>query len=200
MRATIALAAMAIVLAASPAWAQKWEASGLFGFTPTIQLDHQASELSDVNIRSGFTWGFQGARFFKPHWGAEALWMQQESALEVGTSAGKADLFKMRVRQLDGNVVYELGHAEARLRPFVFGGLGATFFTADSVETETKVTFNIGGGAKWQLTPEAGVRAHVRYKPTSIKDASSGSFCDPFGFCQGTLQQVEFAAGGFVRF
>jgi hypothetical protein len=32
-----------------------------------------------------------------------------------------------------GNVVYQLGSADARLRPFVFGGLGATFFKADNL-------------------------------------------------------------------
>jgi hypothetical protein len=44
------------------------------------------------------------------------------------------------------------------------------------------------------------VRAHVRYKPTMLNDEESADFCDPFGFCQGTLHQIEFAAGGVVRF
>ena len=45
-----------------------------------------------------------------------------------------------------------------------------------------------------------GIRGHFRYKPTVLNDESSGDFCDPFGFCQDTLQQIEIAAGGVIRF
>jgi hypothetical protein len=33
-----------------------------------------------------------------------------------------------------------------------------------------------------------------------VGDDSDGDFCDPFGFCQGSLQQIEIAAGAVVRF
>ena len=45
-----------------------------------------------------------------------------------------------------------------------------------------------------------GIRAHFRYKPTWLDDEDAGDFCDPFGFCQGSLQQVETAAAVVVRF
>jgi outer membrane protein W len=199
MKATIAFAAVAVLIAAPQARAQSWEASGLFGFTPSAALDQRASELSDADIRGEITWGLQGARFFTPSLGAEVLWTQQASAFEVGTSDGKADLFTMTVRQLHGNVVYRFGRAGARWQPFVFGGLGATFFTADTVESETKFSLDVGGGAKFFLSRSVGARAHVRYKPTFLND-SSESFCDPFGFCQGVLQQIEFSAAAVLRF
>jgi hypothetical protein len=200
MRAPIAYAIVIILFAHSPARAQSWEASGLFGFTPSAAIDQRASELSDVDIRGEFTWGLQGARFFTPSLGAEVLWTQQQSALELGTSDGKADLFSMTVRQLEGNVVYRLGRADASWQPFVFGGLGATFFSADTVESETKFSLDVGGGVKLFPSRSIGARAHFRYKPTFLSDTSSADFCDPFGFCQGVLQQVEFAVGAVVRF
>ena len=199
MRTAIAFTAVAVLIAPSPARAQSWEASGLFGFTPSATIDKRASELSDADIRGAFTWGLQGARFFTPSLGAEVVWTQQSSALEVGTSDGKADLFTMTVRQLHGNVVYRLGRAGAKWQPFVFGGLGATFFTADTVASETKFSLDVGGGVKFFPSRLVGARAHVRYKPTFLND-SSGSFCDPFGFCQGVLQQIEFAAAAVLRF
>jgi hypothetical protein len=199
MRAPIAYAVVTILLACSPARAQSWEASGLFGFTPSATIDERASELSDADIRGEITWGFQVARFFTPSLGAEVLWTQQASAFEVGTSDGKADLFTMTVRQLHGNVVYRLGRAGARWQPFAFGGLGATFFTSDTVESETKFSLDVGGGAKFFLSRSVGARAHIRYKPTFLDDSSS-DFCDPFGFCQGTLHQIEFAAAAVLRF
>ena len=199
MRAAIVFAAIAVLIASSPARAQSWEASGLFGFTPSATIDQRASELSDTDIRGEITWGVQGGRFFTPSLGAEVLWTQQASALEVGTADGKADLFTMTVRQLHGNVVYRLGRAGAKWQPFVFGGLGATFFTADTVESETKFSLDVGGGVKFFLSRSIGARAHIRYKPTFLND-SSGSFCDPFGFCQGVLQQIEFSAAAVLRF
>jgi hypothetical protein len=200
MRKPLACALLAIVSCGSPAFAQSWEASVLFGFTPSATVDRRASELSSLDIRDAFTWGVQGARLFTPSWGAEVLWTQQSTALEVGTADGKADLFTMRVRQLDGNMVYQFGRPDARWRPFVFGGLGATFFSADTVSSETKFALDVGGGVKFFPWRMVGVRAHVRYKPTLMHDTASGDFCDPFGFCQGVLQQIEVAAAAVVRF
>jgi outer membrane protein W len=199
MRAAIALAAVVVLIAPAQAHAQSWEASGLFGFTPSATIDKRASELSDADIRGEITWGLQGARFFTPSLGAEVVWTQQASAFEVGTSDGKADLFSMTVRQLHANVVYRLGRAGAKWQPFVFGGLGASFFTSDTVESETKLSLDAGGGVNLFLSRSVGARAHVRYKPTFLNDSSS-DFCDPFGFCQGTLHQIEFAAAAVLRF
>jgi opacity protein-like surface antigen len=199
MRAAIALAVITLLLTGSPARAQSWEASGLAGFTPSASIDQQANELEDLDIRSAFTWGFQGARLFGSSWGTEVLWMQQSTALELGTADGKADLFTMTVRTLDGNIVYQPGRADARWRPFLFGGLGATFFSADTVESETKLSFDVGAGVKFFPWQSVGARAHFRYKPTFLND-SNEDFCVPFGFCQSVLQQVEFAGGVTVRF
>jgi outer membrane protein W len=200
MRAAIAFAVVAVLIAHSPAHAQSWEASGLFGFTPSAGIDERAAELSDLDVRGEITWGLQGARFFTPSLGAEVLWTQQATALEVGTADGKADLFTMTIRQLHGNVVYRFGRADAKWQPFVFGGLGATFFTADTVESETKLSLDVGGGVKFFMSRSIGARAHIRYKPTFLNDSSSGPYCDPFGFCQGVLQQIEYSAAAVLRF
>jgi hypothetical protein len=58
----------------------------------------------------------------------------------------------------------------------------------------------VGGGVKFFPSRLIGARAHVRYKPTFLNDSSSGTFCDPFGFCQGVLQQIEFTAAAVLRF
>jgi hypothetical protein len=201
MRATLSLALVAVLLAAAPARAQSWEVSGLFGLTPSAGIDKQASELTDLNLGGGFTWGIQGARSLSSSWDAEVMWTRQNSALEIGTGDGKADLFTMSIRQLHFNGVYNLGkRADAKWYPFVFGGLGATFFTADTLESETKFSLDLGGGVKFFPRRSVGGRAHFRYKPTFLNDTSSADFCDPFGFCQGTLNQFEFSGGVVVRF
>jgi opacity protein-like surface antigen len=193
-------AAFTLLMSSSAAWAQSWEVSGLAGLTPTVGLDNRAPELDELDIAGGFTWGVQGGRSFTPHWAAEVLWTDQSSALRVGTDAGSADLFTMSVRQLHGNAVYHFADQDRRVRPFLFAGLGATFFSADHLESETKLSWGLGGGLKYYPWRALGIRAHFRYRPTQLNDEDAGAFCDPFGFCQGSLRQVEFAAGAVVRF
>jgi opacity protein-like surface antigen len=199
-RLTLGAIALVLFTLPAPARAQTWEMSGMAGHTQSAGLDKKAPELSDLDVQGGFTFGIQFARFFTPNFGVEALWTDQMSALQLETGDGGANLFSMAVRQLHGNAVYQLGAADSRLRPFVFAGLGATFLTGDELQSETKMSFGIGGGVKYFPWQTIGIRGHVRYKPTMLKDEDAGRFCDPFGFCQGTLQQIEFAVGAVIRF
>ena len=194
--------ALPIVLLAlsAPAWAQSWELSGVAAHTTSAGLDNQAPELIGLDVRGGFTWGAQLGRSFSRHWGAEVLWTQQSSALRLETGDGSADLFEMTVGQLHGNAVFQFGTVDSRMRPFVFAGVGATFLSGDNLQSETKLSFALGGGVKYFPWKRIGVRGHFRYKPTLLNDEDAGRFCDPFGFCQGTLQQIEFGAGAIVRF
>jgi outer membrane protein W len=195
------IAALGVMFTCQRAQAQSWEASGFAGYTPSVEIDRRAPDLNQLDASAGFTWGLQAARLFTTHWGAEALWTQQKSALEGGTaSSGTFDFFTMTVRQFQGNVLYEFGAAEAKVRPFVFGGLGATFFTATDLQSETKLSIDYGAGLNYFAWRSIGVRAHIRFKPTALHDTSAGDVCDPFGFCQSWLSQIEFAAGAVIRF
>jgi hypothetical protein len=119
MNRLMVFAAIILLAPSAPALAQSWELSGLTAYIPSASLDRQAPELSQLDLRGGFTWGVQGARSFTPHWGAEVLWTEQSSAQRIGTDAGTADLFTMTVRQLHGNVVRSFGGVGARFRTFV---------------------------------------------------------------------------------
>ena len=194
---------LALTLCTSSAHAQSatWELSAMAGFTPSVQLETQAREVDDVRIGGGVTWSFQAARFFTPNLGAEVSWTDQPSSgyeLEVGDVSG--ELFSMSIGNLHGDVVYQFGEAGARLRPFVFGGVGATFFRARDIPMETKLSAGLGGGAKLFPWPNIGLRAQVRYRPIWMGGEDEGLFCDPFGFCQSTLRQFEFAGGVSFRF
>ena len=199
-RVTAIAAAIVLLALSAPASGQSWEASGILGYTPSVGLDRRAPELTELDIRGGFTWGLQVGHLFTPRWGAELLWMEQGSALRLGTDAGAADLFTMTIRQLQGNVLYHFGNRDTKLQPFVFGGMGATDFSADDLESETKFSFGLGGGVKYFPWNAIGARASIRYTPTLLNDDDAADFCDPFGFCQGSLQQIEFTVGAVVRF
>ena len=199
-RLTVLVGALGLLFACR-AEAQLWEASAFAGYTPAVDIDRRAPDLNQLDIRGSFTWGVRAARLFTPHWGAEVLWTQQKSALEGSTtSSGTFDFFTIWVRQLQGNVLYQFGAGEAKVRPFVFGGIGATFFSAADLLPETKLSFDYGAGLNYFAWRGIGMRAHARFKPTALHDKSAGDVCDPFGFCQSWLSQIEFAVGTVVRF
>jgi hypothetical protein len=195
------VAALGVLLASGHmSHAQSYEASFLAGFTPSASLDRRAPELRQLDVRGGFTWGVQAGRFFGDRWGAEILWTRQQSALQVENESGRTDLFLFDVSDLHANAVYSFAGRKARLRPFLFGGLGATFFTGGELPSETKLSLSLGGGASYLPWKSVGFRGHVRWKPVFLNDTDAGDFCDPFGFCQSWLSQFELMGGVTVRF
>jgi hypothetical protein len=130
----------------------------------------------------------------------EGTFSQQSTSLEVGTAAGTADLYAMRLARIEASVVYQFGDGSAQLRPFAFAGAGTTLFSAHDLESEAKAAFSLGAGVKYFRWKTVGLRGQFKYKPTWLNGDPDGSFCPPFGFCQSRLQQVEITAGAIIRF
>jgi outer membrane protein W len=187
------------IWSSSPAFAQSLEVTPLVSYTTPAAIDKKAPGILDLTINRSFTWGAEATYFVSPRVGLEVLWTYQSSGLSMTTVSGTAELFSMNAHQFHGNVVYQFGEATTRVRPFLFFGLGATSFSAEALERETKASWTLGGGLKWFLQPHIGIKMQGRYKPTELRD-SSASVCDPFGFCQETLQPFELAAGVVFRF
>lgn len=194
-----ARAALFFLLLAAPAYAQRTELSLLGGYTTAGDIDQKAVGVQKLEVAGSFTWGVAAAHFFSDHVGAEASWVQQGSDLVIGTAAGDAELFDMKLGALQGSFVYQFGAAGARLRPFLTAGIGASFLSADDLDGESKVAWSVGGGLKWFPTRRVGVRAQARYVPIQLNDSGS-EVCDPFGFCQASLHQFDFLGGVVVRF
>ena len=64
----------------------------------------------------------------------------------IETAEAKTTLYDMSIAQLHGYAVYRFGDAAAKMRPFAFGGAGTTFLWARDLESETKLSFGLGGG------------------------------------------------------
>jgi outer membrane protein W len=190
---------VALLLGASPVFAQRTELSILGGYTTPGDIEMKAVGIDELEVAGSFTWGVTAGHFFTDHVGFEASWSRQESAISIGTLAGSAELFDVNVSLLHGSFVYRFGAHDARFAPFVMAGAGATFLGAEDLETETDFAWTLGAGVKWLASERAGVRVQARYVPTMLNDESS-DFCDPFGFCQGSLQQFELMGGVVLRF
>lgn len=189
-----------VLISTSQANAQAWDASVIAGFTPDASLDRQAPELDELDVRGGFTWGATASRSIGTRWAAELLWMAQQSGLKLGLESDSPTLFEFTIRDLHGNAVYHFAAPDARLRPYVFAGAGATVFKGDDQPSETKFSWAVGGGIKYFPWRAIGFRGLVRYKPVVMADEDAGDLCDPFGFCQGVLPRFEFTGGAVFRF
>ena len=187
------------LLVAPSARAQKNELAILGGVTSSADLEKTAREISGLKLKSGPTWGGSVTRFFSPHMGAEVSFVQQQTALRLTTSTGEADLFDANIGQLQASFVYQFDNAQARVRPFVFAGLGAAFLSSAYLQSETKLAWSVGAGLRWFPWKQSGLRVHARYKPIRLDDADS-DYCDPFGFCQDGLKQFEVMGGLILRF
>jgi opacity protein-like surface antigen len=172
----------------------------LLGTTTAGDIDRKAAGIESVTSGGGFTWGVQAGHFFSPHLGAEVVWARQDSGVDVETVAGEARLFETKVDQVHGHLVYRFGADGARIRPFLLAGVGASVFSADELETETYLALSLGGGVKVGVRPGIALRLQIRYNPTLLNDEDAEPFCDPFGFCQGTLSQGEASAGVVFSF
>ena len=90
--------------------------------------------------------------------------------------------------------------AAATTEPAATGPVVSSFDpTSGKQDGETKLSFNAGAGLKWLPSKRFGARLQARYTPTWLDDASS-ELCDPFGFCQDWLHQLELTAGVVIRF
>src|SRR5262249_38109079 len=157
-------------------------------------ISKKTTGVDALDVAGSFTWGAEATWFLTPHVGVEAMYTQQSTEMSLTSGSVTGRLFDMTVRQIDGNVVYQFLPQAPAVQPFAFGGLGASIFRSADVDTESKLTWTIGAGVKWFPIRQVGARGHLRYKPTHLNDSSS-SVCDPFGLCQGFLQQLEFAGG-----
>lgn len=161
--------------------------SGSFGFSVGVLLGE--------NMEAGFLYGLQ------------------PTTLVLGGTADR-DLGDLNVTTYHGYFAYNFGPADSRIRPFLFGGLGATSFGDVEVTAagqdrtiggETQFSTTWGGGVKVFPSEHVGIRVAGRWTPTYIKTDSFGWWCDPYWGCWlvGDAQyanQFELSGGVTFRF
>jgi opacity protein-like surface antigen len=218
VRKVVWLAAMIVLVAAAPAFAQpRVEISGILGWTFSDGVTGEAVLAGDgnlydeIDVADAVSWGFSIGVLATE--GAEVGFMygRQESRLDVkGTNT--VEVGDMAVSTYHGYFAYNFGPADSPVRPYVLGGIGATsygsvpFAVAGRVgETEGNTQFSTtwGAGVKFVPSRGIGVRAGVQWTPTYIKSDAAGWWCDPFWGCYvvGDAQYAnQFAFNGGVIF
>jgi len=217
---TFTLAVLAVT--ASPAFAQgRVEVTGFFGWTFSDGVTtNPAIVAGDGNIydrvdpKDSMSWGLLFGFNVNSNTEVGFMYSRQESKLVFG-GTNEREVGDLAVSGYHAYFAYNFGPSDASVRPFVFGGLGATSFGSVGItvagvphNTGSETQFSSTWGAGIKLFPNnshVGARIALRYTPTYIKTDAAGWWCDPYWGCYlaGDAQyanQFEFSGGLTIRF
>jgi len=211
-RLLVVLVALVVAITLAPPAASSQQ----FEFTPFVgyrwgggfsSVDRDFSDISntDFSVSDASAWGAMADFSLTDNWQLEILYSRQETDLRIdeGFLAPDDPLFDMNVEYLHGGLLYQW--RLAGIRPYLTGGLGGTKFSpVDSdARSETRFSFNFGGGAKVFFGDHFGLRADARFFETYISDKDE-VFCDRFGCFRVNvgeyLTQFQMAGGIIFAF
>ena len=168
-----------------PAGAQRFEVQPFAGYTVAGELPLDRHNPGGAFIRfknsasAGITLGVNATESI----GAEFLWSRQPTTV-TGYDFGDVFLRRTdaRLDQFHGNLIYTFRHGEAKLRPFILAGAGATR-GAGEYASDVRFSFALGGGLKYFMNPNFGLRLQARWTPTYLYSTPGGLWCDWWGYC-----------------
>jgi opacity protein-like surface antigen len=218
----------AMACSATPAWAQdpRVEVGATLGWTLSDGVSGDsvtvpgAGTFNRIDPKDAISWGLRVGFLVTPNAEVGFLFNQQFSALEVGgTSAVPGgpttiELGDETVSNYHGYFAYNFGELNAKVRPYLMGGLGATQYGEVDASLGTqqrqiggtsRFSTTFGGGLKIQPNPRVGFRLEGRFTPTYIKSDAVGWWCDPFWGCYVVsnaqyANQFDLAGGITFRF
>jgi hypothetical protein len=204
-------------LAGTSAWAQekRVELSGNIGYTFSDGVSGSSTtidgeDFTRIDPKDSVNYGGRLGFMVTPNIEVGGLFSLQSTTLQLGGVA-TADIGKEKIYNYHGYVAYVLGESDAKVRPYVLGGLGATQFggvtihigdRSDTVGGNTKFSTTWALGVKMFPGPNFGIRLEARWTPTYIKSDAAGWWCDPYwGYCYvvGNAQYAnQFDLGGGI--
>ena len=184
-RVFVATTLLLTIAAADSAAQQRWEVQPFFGgrFGGGFDVDapaHGGFRLAEIDFESGPAYGFTAGFFVSQMVELEFLLSRQQTGIE----ADGVKISDASHTQYHGNVVFHFTDEDAKVRPFVLLGFGASTVNPDlaGADSVTKFSFGLGGGVKTYFTDNVGLRFQVRLAPTYVTEEPA-IFCDAFGFC-----------------
>lgn len=153
----------------------------------------------DINVDTGVAWGTTIGFNITDNFGVEFLWSRQETSISAQPlDLESTTLFDASVSQYHGNALFHFLEADARVRPYLLLGAGATNVDPDlsGAEGITKFSFGLGGGVKAYFSEHVGARFQARWTPTYVS-SEPALWCDVFGFCY-VVDEADYANQGEV--
>ena len=211
IRQTI-FAAMLVALGAATARAQdsRVELSATAGWTFSDGVNVGTIDESPIQVgpKDAFSWGARLGFNVTPNAEIGFLFASQSTDLEATGILNRT--IPQTVYSYHGYFAYNFGDSDAKVRPYVLGGLGATQYgsldtPAGTIGGETQFSSTWAVGLKMFPSPKLGLRLETRWTPTYIKTDPAGYWCDPYWGCYTVGEaefsnQFEFSGGIIIRF
>jgi hypothetical protein len=146
---------------------------------------------SRVDPKDSFGWGIDIGVFVTPQVEVGFLYNNQPSKLVV-SGTREVEVGDMGISGYHGTFTYNTGDADAKVRGYIMGGLGATSFGEVSytgnrgpgtITSSTRFSSTWGAGVKVYGGSHVGGRFSLLFTPTYIKSESAGYWCDPYWGC-----------------
>jgi len=222
LKKVVFMVAAATIAAAPSVFAQehKGEVGVDLGWTFSDGVNGQAVPALDGHIydrvdpKDSFKWGLHGGAYIGPNAEVGFMFSQQLSTLQLGGTTTR-DVGDMTISNYHGYFGYNFFDPDVKLRPYIFGGLGATTFgevsytrfnnVAGTIGSETQFSTTWGAGVKMFASPNIGIKVGAQWTPTYIKSDSAGWWCDPYWGCYVVgdakyANQFDFTGGVTFRF
>lgn len=205
MRRTL-LPGLLLLAATLPALAQ---GSRIGELTPTIGYRfggglEDAVTGEEFDILGSWSWGFvAGLAPGRPNLILEGTYLQQSTRTSAENTflGGDGNLHDLKLETGLAGVQWDFA-PEAKLRPFVSGGIGATSLQAQGGGRTTSFTASLSGGVKLMASPGFGLRLQLRtlalFSGSDTRDLCRWSTCSVALPGWGTLQWDLSAATTFA--
>jgi hypothetical protein len=205
---------MALVCSTSWAQNQRVEISGTAGYTFSNGVSGPntlvpgVGTFNSISPTDAFSWGARIGFNVNPHFEIGFLFNDQASTLQLGGpinyKVGDESIYNYH-----GYFAFNFEDPHAAVRPYIFGGLGATDYGSISTglgnfNGNSRFSTTWGAGVKAWVSQSVGLRAEFRWTPTYITTNSAGWWCGYYGcYLVGNAQysnQYELAGGIIFRF
>ena len=170
----------------------KIELTPFIGYTFSEGVDINSTNIGSgqfvnrISPTSGLSYGFTVDWLATESFALGFNFNQQDSNLEGRIQgSGKRNFTDMKVRNYHGIFTYNFGDEDSIMRPFLFGGLGATQYSPGEIEgnssdSNTRFSTTWGGGVKYFVSENIGIKGTGRWTPTYIKSDPGGVWCNPW--------------------
>jgi len=144
-----------------------------------------------IDPKDSFKWGANVGALVGDNAEVGFMFSQAASKLVVG-GRDTFEIGDMTVGNYHAYFGYNFLDADAVVRPYLFGGLGATSYgsvdyatalRSGTISGMTKFSTTWGLGAKAWLSPAVGLKFGVQWTPTYIRSDDEGWWCDPWWGC-----------------
>jgi hypothetical protein len=210
-----------MVVSATSAMAQARAQVSIFGgWTFSDGVTGDAVKAADgntyngVDVKDSANWGISFGVNATPNVEIGFLFGQQMTTLKVTGTASK-DVGDLTINSYFPYLAYNMGDEDAKARPYILLGLGATSYgtvnytksngQTGSTVSNTQFAGTVGAGVRVYPSPKVGVQFGFQWTPTYIKSDATGMWCDPWWGCYvvGDAQysnQLQLNGGIVFRF